>query len=336
MMTIKDTIKYYRDVRREDHRMSLLESGAVSYRNWWYVDNPAEIWFTRFITHYFPDHKKKIRFYGVMGNKKNLRETFPGVKVFFTGENVSPIVSHPGLSLDPERKKLLDRRIRLYGDYGEGIVDYSMGFVHRKANWYTRFPLWILYLFEPEDDYYTICTKMKTINDMLCSMGRRGAAVIASHDDFGSRGRICDDVSDVLSVSYAGKWRNNSDELWKKYGNDKIRFLSSFRFNICPENMDAEGYTTENIFDAFRSGTIPLYEGALGQPEPEVIEPESYIHWNFEGSNTDALEEIKRLSEDDHYYALFMKKPRFKPEASDYIWECIEQFRGKMEELIYC
>ena len=102
MMTIKDTIKYYRDVRREDHRMSLLESGAVSYRNWWYVDNPAEIWITRFITHYFPDHKKKIRFYGVMGNKKNLRETFPGVKVFFTGENVSPIVSHPGLSLDPE------------------------------------------------------------------------------------------------------------------------------------------------------------------------------------------------------------------------------------------
>ena len=303
MMTIKDTIKYYRDVRREDHRMSLLESGAVSYRNWWYVDNPAEIWFTRFITHYFPDHKKKIRFYGVMGNKKNLRETFPGVKVFFTGENVSPIVSHPGLSLEKKQKKLLDRRI---------------------------------YLFEPEDDYYTICTKIKTINGMLCSMGRRGAAVIASHDDFGSRGRICDDVSDVLSVSYAGKWRNNSDELWKKYGNDKIRFLSSFRFNICPENMDAEGYTTEKIFDAFRSGTIPLYEGALGQPEPEVIEPESYIHWNFEGSNTDALEEIKRLSEDDHYYALFMKKPRFKPEASDYIWECIEQFRGKMEELICC
>lgn len=53
---------------------------------------------------------------------------------------------------------------------------------------------------------------------------------------------------------------------------DKIEVLQHYRFSICIENMQKEGYITEKIFDCFAACNVPVYLGA-----PNI---ESYIPQN--------------------------------------------------------
>ena len=39
----------------------------------------------------------------------------------------------------------------------------------------------------------------------------------------------------------------------------KVKVCSDFKYNICSENSDSDGYVTEKLFHAFESGCIPLY-----------------------------------------------------------------------------
>lgn len=55
---------------------------------------------------------------------------------------------------------------------------------------------------------------------------------------------------------------------FKKYSNykgevnDKIKMLSNFKYCLCFENVEAEGYITEKIFDCFKAKCVPIYWGA--------------------------------------------------------------------------
>ena len=55
---------------------------------------------------------------------------------------------------------------------------------------------------------------------------------------------------------------------YKKYGtyrgtvDDKIKTLSDFKYALCFENVEAKGYITEKIFDAFKAKCVPIYWGA--------------------------------------------------------------------------
>lgn len=54
-------------------------------------------------------------------------------------------------------------------------------------------------------------------------------------------------VRDILDVKLAGKWKNNTTDLWDKFNNDKEAYLRTFKFNICAENDNTEHYVTEKI-----------------------------------------------------------------------------------------
>jgi len=43
--------------------------------------------------------------------------------------------------------------------------------------------------------------------------------------------------------------------------NDKFETIKNFRFCLCIENTDFEGYITEKIFEAFYANVIPIYKG---------------------------------------------------------------------------
>ena len=43
---------------------------------------------------------------------------------------------------------------------------------------------------------------------------------------------------------------------------DKISVMSSYKFALCFENMEFQGYVTEKIIDCLVAGTIPIYMGA--------------------------------------------------------------------------
>lgn len=42
-------------------------------------------------------------------------------------------------------------------------------------------------------------------------------------------------VRDILDVKLAGKWHNNTTDLWDRFNNDKEAYLRTFKFNICAE-----------------------------------------------------------------------------------------------------
>jgi hypothetical protein len=50
--------------------------------------------------------------------------------------------------------------------------------------------------------------------------------------------------------------------------NQKNAFLNKFKFALCVENAIFSGYLTEKIFDAFYSGTVPVY---LGDPNIDCV-----------------------------------------------------------------
>jgi len=53
---------------------------------------------------------------------------------------------------------------------------------------------------------------------------------------------------------------------------DKVNVISNYKFAICLENMEFEGYVTEKIIDCFRAGVIPIY---LGAPDIQKFIPEN-------------------------------------------------------------
>jgi hypothetical protein len=56
---------------------------------------------------------------------------------------------------------------------------------------------------------------------------------------------------------------------------EKLATLGNYKFSLCLENSEFEGYVSEKIFDCFFSGTIPIYRGA---PDVEhYIPSETFI-----------------------------------------------------------
>lgn len=185
----------------------------------------------------------------------------------------------------------------------------------------------------PECNYERIKRIAEKINDVE-SQKYKECVCINSHDLFGVRSKVCNELTGKLNITYAGKWRNNTNELWNEYGNDKYKYMKLFKFNICPENMDATGYCTEKIFDALRCGCIPIYAGCLNNPEPEIINKDFVIFWDLDGDNHEQIKLVNRLNKDDNYYKKFMEQPKLKADAADYIAEYFEQLKLKIKKLI--
>jgi hypothetical protein len=62
----------------------------------------------------------------------------------------------------------------------------------------------------------------------------------------------------MVNIYCPGKFKNNTKTIGPSQI-DKIKYISSSMFYICPENSVYEGYTTEKLFKAFEVGTIPIY-----------------------------------------------------------------------------
>lgn len=306
------------------------QDNGIYYVNW-----IGEKWIEKFIKHNFPSKKMyNLCLCSIEGKPKNLK-SIKIPKIFFSGENLGSIIDHRACkkSVDEDIYKWLISRGKYYRDYRLNDVNLAMGFDKKCDNNYLRFPLWLMYLFPPNIDFRRIKDILADINKIK-SKNISEAVCINRHDVFGIRELICNDLNNILVITYAGKWRNNTDELWHFYKNDKLSYLKNFKFNICPENMDAADYCTEKIFDALRCGCIPIYAGCLNNPEPEIINRDFVIFWDLDGDNTEQLKLVKRLNTDNEFYQKFVNQPKLKQEAADYIAEYFENLKQKLKELI--
>ena len=313
---------------------------------------------------------KPIRFYSVFGPGRTSGERFDGGKIFFSGENLEEYVKYERLPVREVSDRVWHVRKRKFDHYGLRDVSLSMGFPYperiseiakadgfsvineepskdgmkdgvvrfrkgEKEISYLRFPLWIQYLFEPEDGPEEIGRRIEMINRTVNPVSCRGTACIASHDFYGTRQVICDDLEkNGIPVQYPGKWRHNTEVLKNQYGDDKLAYLQSVRFNICPENTDTPGYVTEKLFDAFRTGVIPIYHGSCNDPEPGLICRDSVLFWDYQGDNSKTIQEIRRLSENNRVYEEFIHQKKLSEECVPYVWNRMVSLRKEIERIL--
>lgn len=305
---------FFKKPKTENH----TKDGLYSEYNQWGPEDLDQQWFIRFLRHNFPNNAKKINFFGPLSRPFFLRNKMDGVKVFYTSEDVEHRFTKLNL---------------FYGDYALDYVDFSMGFGHVSNKKYLRFPYWILTTFDPLDSDEVIRAKIANINNTRYEKSGE-CVLINKHDPSGTRELVYNGIKDVLDVKLAGKWRNNTTDLWDKFGNNKFEYLKTFKFNICAENDNTEYYVTEKLFDAFMSDCIPLYYGANNNPEPGLINKDAVIFWEKDGDNKANLELIQRLKADEKAYAEFMAQTKLLPAAADYVIERYAKLREHFARII--
>lgn len=296
------------------------KDGLYREYNQWGPEDLEKQWFIRFLRRHFPDNQTVVNFFGPVGTPFFIKRHFEGKKVFYTGEDVE----HPGTQL-----------ALYYGDYCLDHTDLSLGFGQVQHARYLRFPYWILTTFSPEDDAAAIKEKIKKINESHFEKSRE-CVLINKHDPAGTRELVYNGVKDILDVKLAGQWRNNTRELWDDFGNDKEAYLRTFKFNICAENNNTKDYVTEKIFDAFIAGCIPLYYGALNDPEPGLINRDAVIFWNKEGNNTENREKILELKNNESFYQEFISRPKLFPAATDYVINRYAKLKEHFARILGC
>lgn len=280
-----------------------------------YNFNQDNSWLGEFIRHHF-EHKDWHNFslVSVFGSPRTFWFHKHENKIFFTGEN-------------PER----------YPNYKDNALPHvklSLGFDYLTAENYLRFPLWIMYLFDPKDSALDIRKKVADINNFHPKKTDFCSLICRHGGDDNLRGIMCDQISQIAPVMCAGSYRHNDDRLWQAFGNHKHQYLSNFKFSICPENSNRRGYVTEKLFETFKAGAIPIYWGSDNDPEPGLINPKAMVLWNNEGDNTAALAQLEELQNSDQAYQRFLAQPRFTPEFAEYVISRYQALEHRLHSML--
>ena len=272
-----------------------------TYSNWWTHDvaRIKNTWFEQLsVEHQLPS----INFISCYGSRDAIHLSKRRKNVFWTGENIS----------DPTMGRTE------FSDHLVELVDLSLGFEHNSASNYVRFPVWYMNYTRGHDrqNSHRFATKMslKHANDRTipCSL-------VARHDSRGNGAGLRQLAIDKLTpifgqVTCDGHFLNNSNLLHQQFNNHLGDYLRNCKFNICFENSSGPGYTTEKLFHALAAGCVPIYWSGEFMPEPDLIEPDSYII--FDPENVDqSLQKIERLHLNNRLYRDFINQRKIKPGA---------------------
>ena len=125
-----------------------------------------------------------------------------------------------------------------------------------------------------------------------------------------------DRLNKYKHVDIGGKCSNITTN---KVIENKIEFLSSYKFSLAMENSKGDGYISEKIFDSFRAGTIPIYYGDY--LVDEFINPKTYILIKGVKDIDNKIEYIKKIDQDEKLYISIMKE---KPIIDKYFVDKID------------
>ena len=129
------------------------------------------------------------------------------------------------------------------------------------------------------------------------------AAVISNNVcSDGFRLKFIDELNKYKKIDMGGKFLNNVGGPVE----NKIEFLSSYKFSIAMENSEGDGYLSEKIVDSLISGTIPIYYGDY--TIDEYINPKSFILIKNEKDIKKKIEYIKEIDNNDEKYLNILKE----------------------------
>ena len=281
------------------------------YFNWGWVAWEERQWYSDFIEDSATLSGRRFAFFGTMGSRWRSGIPLARGKVFVTQEDTQT-------------------RFLQYDDYLASKVDLSLGFKpDDETRGILRFPIWYEWLLFPSVRFAELEASrnqrwsprgfVEAIEAWDGTEDReRFAGLVASHDNRGNgaglRRKMHGFMTELAEVVCAGKLLHNSNVLKEEFGDRIVPFLETCRFNICFENVSADHYCTEKLFQAFLAGSIPVYWGFSANPEPEILTGNGIVFFDRDHPK-DTMELIERLWKDVDFRKEWMSKPKFKPNA---------------------
>ncbi len=212
------------------------------------------------------------------------------IKIFYTGENISPNFN---------------------------LCDYAIGFDYLTfEDRYFRFPLYLATVFYNEDelslageDYLNkqdVFTKedLKNKKD-FCSF------VYSNYLSDDSRRIFFEKLNRYKKVNSGGAYLNN---IGYRVVN-KLEFELKHKFSIAFENTSRSGYTTEKIVSSLVAKTIPIYWG-----NPKInkeFNEKRFINCHNYGSFDDVVKRVIEIDKNDSLYVKIINNP-LKAENYDF------------------
>ena len=201
---------------------------------------------------------------------------YSGVRIFVSGENVTPNFAISDYAMTFERLSFSDRYIWL--------------------------PLIKLY----QDDY-SVLTKPRVAPESVIQNKTDFCAYVMSNTSNSAKERelIFDLLSDYKKVNSGGLWKNNVGGRVP----DKLSFQSKHKFVIAFENYSYSGYLTEKFSQAAVANAIPIY---WGTPDIEkIFNPKAFINCHNFQFLEDVIEKVKEIDQDDNLYRQMLAEPWF-------------------------
>jgi alpha(1,3/1,4) fucosyltransferase len=203
------------------------------------------------------------------------------------------------------------------------LIDYEMGYDDLSfGDRYIRFPYYQLVNLG-EDSFFYHYVNLQKRKKMSFSdfQGREFCSYLTSNpNQLSSRDKLVSIISTYKEISSGGRYNNNVGYVV----DDKLDFLRKFKFTVAAENANYKGYTTEKIFDAFITNTIPIY---LGNPDIDLeFNPGSFINVNSFESFELALEFIKEVDRSESLYMDMINQPKILDESIINSYDDLENF----------
>ena len=163
------------------------------------------------------------------------------------------------------------------------------------------------------------------------------AAVISNNiTTNGFREKFINELNKYKTIDMGGIFLNNIGGPVQ----NKIEFLSSYKFSISMENSEGDGYLSEKIYDSLISGTIPIYYGDFTLDE--YINPKAIILIKEERNMKEKIEYIKEIDNNSEKYLSILKEniltnenidKIIEKEEKEFLHNIFEQERNKAKRI---
>jgi hypothetical protein len=201
--------------------------------NWWGPGGSEN--FKYFFNDIFNLYNRKdvfVELYGPFGPLDNIKNnSTDAIKIYYTGENTK--VYHTRY----KNEKILEDK-----------VDIILSFFEETSK-NIRFPIWLWYHYYWK---YGLLQSDKNID-------RHSKSILLANNP-ANRYNLINYIKTNINITIDTNLNNCGNYI--RCGEtieDKLNFIKQYKYNICPENSDSEGYTTEKLLHSIQAGCIPIY-----------------------------------------------------------------------------
>lgn len=177
--------------------------------------------------------------------------------------------------------------------------DYNFSFDHLEDPRHYRFPLYGFNLgMNPEK-----LLKHSVDVELILQNKTKFCNFIYSNPKANKRIEFFHKLSKYKQIDSGGRVLNNIG----RFVDDKLAFISSYKFTIAFENASYPGYTTEKIQEPMLADSLPIY---WGNPLVHLdFNPGSFINCHDFPDDEAVIEHVIRLDQDDELYRQYLNEP---------------------------